>query len=190
LIKINLLAVDRDRVKRKSKFAVGEKVTVGCSLILVVTALLVGWWYWSLQNESKDLDLQIADAQRETVRLQNVIQQVQQFEGRRAQLQQRVTLIEELRKGQTGPVHLLDQVSRSLPDTMWLTELKQTASDVAIEGRCTTLTALSDFVSGLETSNYFERPVEIVDSTVEPASATAPELIRFSVKARFKAPAN
>ena len=188
MIKINLLAVDRDRVKRKSKLpGGGEKITIGCSLILVMAALGVGWWYWSLQNESKDLDQQIADAQRETVRLQNVIQQVQQFEGRRAQLQQRVTLIEELRKGQTGPVHLLDQVSRSLPDTMWLTELKQTASDIAIEGRCTTLTALSDFVSALETSNYFERPVEIVDSTVE---AGTPELIKFSVKGRFKAPTN
>ncbi len=190
MIKINLLAVDRDRSKKKSKFPVGEKVTVGCSLILVLAALLVGWWYWSLQNESKNLDQQIADAQRETVRLQSVIQQVQQFEARRAQLQLRVTLIETLRKGQTGPVHLLDQVSRSLPDSMWLIELKQTANDVAIDGRCTTLTALSDFVSGLETSNYFERPVEIVDSAVEPAAGATPELIKFSVKARFKAPLN
>jgi type IV pilus assembly protein PilN len=190
LIKINLLAVDRDRSKKKSKFPVGEKVTVGCSLILVFAALLVGWWYWSLQNESKSLDQQIADAQRETVRLQSVIQQVQQFEARRAQLQQRVTLIETLRKGQTGPVHLLDQVSRSLPDSMWLTELKQTAADVAIDGRCTTLTALSDFISSLELSNYFERPVEIVDSAVEPANSATPELIKFTVKAKFKAPAN
>jgi type IV pilus assembly protein PilN len=190
LIKINLLAVDRDRVKRKSKFPVAERITVGCSLILVVGALVVGWWYWSLQNQSKDLDLQIADAQRETARLQTVIQQVQQFEARRAQLQQRVTLIEELRKGQTGPVHLLDQVSRSLPETMWLTEVKQTGVDVLIDGRCTSLTSLSDFVSGLEGSRFFEKPVEIVDSAVEAATLAAPELIKFSVKARYKAAAN
>jgi type IV pilus assembly protein PilN len=190
LIKINLLAVDRERSKRKAKFAFGDKVTVGCSLILVMTALLVGWWYWSLQNESKDIDQQIADAQRETVRLQSIIQQVQQYEERKGQLQQRVTLIETLRKGQTGPVHLLDQISRSLPDMMWLTEVKQTGSDVLIDGRCTSLTALSDFVSGLENSNYFERPVEIVDSMLELAAPTAPELIRFTVKAKFKAPAN
>ena len=190
MIKINLLAVDRDRAKRKSKFPVGEKVTVGCSVILVLTALLLGWWYWSLQSETKDLDQQIADAQRETARLQSVIVQVQQFEARKAQLQQRVTLIEELRKGQAGPVHLLDQVSRSLPDTMWLTELKQSSNDIAIDGRCTTLTALSDFVSALEGSNYFDRPVEIVDSIVEPAAAGVPELIKFSVKAKFKAQAN
>lgn len=190
MIKINLLAVDRERAKRKARFQIGQKVTVGCSLILVATALLVGWWYWSLQNDSADVDQQIADARRETARLQTVIEQVRSFEARRVQLQQRVSLIEQLRKGQTGPVHLLDAVSRSLPDTMWLTELKQTANDILIEGRTTTLTSLSDFVAGLETSTMFERPVEIVDSQVEPGTNAAPELIKFSVKARFIAPAN
>ena len=90
------------------------------------------------------------------MRLRTVIQQVQQFEQRGAQLQQRVTLIEQLRKGQTGPVHLLDEVSRALPDTMWLLELRQSDTEVIIEGRCTNLNALSDFVSGLEVSNLFD----------------------------------
>jgi type IV pilus assembly protein PilN len=184
LIRINLLTVDRERVKRKAKFQIGQKVTVACSLILVVAALVVGWWFWSLQRDSADLDQQIADAERETQRLQSVIQQVAQFEARRAQLQQRVTLIEELRKGQTGPVHLLDQISKALPEAMWLTDLRQATSEITIEGRCTSLNSLSDFVSALEASNLFERPVEIIDSRVEAATATTPELIRFSVKAR------
>lgn len=189
MIKINLLAVDRERAKRKAKFQVGQKVTVACSLILVAAALVVGWWFWSLQRASADLDQQIADAERETQRLQSVIQQVQQFEGRRAQLQQRVTLIEELRKGQTGPVHLLDQISKALPEAMWLTDLKQAANDITVEGRCTSLNSLSDFVSALETSGLFERPVEIIDSRVEAATTQTPELIRFSVRARQRAKA-
>jgi type IV pilus assembly protein PilN len=184
LIRINLLSVDRERAKRKAKFQVGQKVTVGCSLILVAAALVVGWWFWSLQRSSADLDRQIADAQQETQRLRNVIQQVAQFEARRAQLQQRVTLIEELRKGQTGPVHLLDEVSKALPDAMWLIDLKQAGNDITIEGRCTSLNSLSDFVSALEASNLFARPVEIIDSRVEGATAGMPELIRFSVRAR------
>ena len=183
MIRINLLTVDRARDKRKAKFQVGQKVTVACSLILVAAALIVGWWFWSLQRTSADLDQQIVDAERETQRLQNVIQQVAQFEARRAQLQQRVTLIEELRKGQTGPVHLLDQISKALPESMWLTDLRQSGNDINIDGRCTSLNALSDFVSALEASNLFERPVEIIDSRVEAASAGTPELIRFSVRA-------
>lgn len=189
MIRINLLTVDRERSKRKAKFQIGQKITVACSLILVGAALVVGWWFWSLQRQSANLDQAIADAERETQRLQSVIQQVSQFEARRAQLQQRVTLIEELRKGQTGPVHLLDQISKSLPESMWLTELRQVASDITLEGNCTSLNALSDFVSALEASNLFERPVEIIDSRVEPATASTPELIRFSVRARQRAKA-
>jgi type IV pilus assembly protein PilN len=189
LIKINLLTVDRERAKRKAMFQVGRQVTVGCSLILVAAALVVGWWFSSLQRASADLDQQIADAERETQRLQSVIQQVTQFEGRRAQLQQRVTLIEGLRKGQTGPVHLLDQISKALPEAMWLSDLRQAANDITLEGRCTSLNSLSDFVSALEASDLFERPVEIIDSRVEAATTSTPELIRFSVRARQRAKA-
>ena len=188
MIKINLLAVDRERAKRKAKFQIGQKITVGCSLILVAAALGVGWWYWYLQSASANLDRQIVNAEGEKARLMNVIQQVQQFEARRAQLQQRVTLIEQLRKEQTGPVHLLDEVSRALPDSMWLTTLAQKMNEVAIDCQCTTLTALSDFVGALEASNLFERPVEIVDSQVQPpAQAGLPELIKFSVRAKVAA---
>jgi type IV pilus assembly protein PilN len=184
VITINLLGVDRNRLERKARLQVPQTLTVGCTLVLVTASFIVWWWFWSLRRDSATLDVQIADAHRETQRLQTVIRQVARFEARRAQLQQRVTLIEELRKGRTGPVHLLDHISKSLPQSMWLTDLRQSANDVTIEGRCTSLNALSDFVSALEASNLFERPVEIVDSRVEAATLTIPELIRFSVRAR------
>ena len=75
-------------------------------------------------------------------------------------------------------------VSRSLPDTMWLTELKQNGLDVQIDGPCTNLTALSDFVSALGSSGLFTGPVEIIDSQAQAGTASVPEVIRFSVKAR------
>jgi Tfp pilus assembly protein PilN len=107
----------------------------------------------------------LASAQQETTRLHTVILKVQQFEQRKAQLQQRVQLIEQLRKGQTEPVHMLDQVSRALPPMLWLTELKQTGNDIVIDGKCMVLTSLSDFVGNLEASGYFKKSVEIVNST-------------------------
>ena len=45
--------------------------------------------------------------------------------------------------------------------------MKQTGDDVTIDGRCTALTALSDFVGNLEARGYFKKPVEIVDSQVD-----------------------
>lgn len=188
MIRINLLAGERERPKKKLGFEVGQKLTIGCSLILIGAALFVGWRYWSLSSESTQLAAEISAAQQETARLHSIIQQVQQFEQRRAQLSQRVVLIEQLRKGQAGPVHMLDQISRALPPMLWLTELKQTGTDVQIDGNCTTLTGLSDFVANLEASGYFKRSIEILNTQTQPLAQPPGETIRFSIKATFQQP--
>jgi len=97
-------------------------------------------------------------------------------------------LIEQLRKGQTGPVHMLDQVSRALPPMLWLNELKQVGNDVIIDGSCTSQTAVSDFINNLEASGYFRRSIDIVSSTTEPLPQPPGELIKFSIRAEFQTP--
>ncbi len=185
MIRINLLAVEREKPKRRAGgLSVGQKLTIACSVVLVFTAVGIVWWFWYLQQEERRLDRDIAAAEQETMRLREVLSQVQKFETQRAQLQQRVALIEELRKGQTGPVHLLDEVSRALPDRLWLTQMNEDKKDGAlmIDGLTNSLSALSDFVANLEASGYFKRPVEIVNSQVQPQT----ELVRFTVKAMFE----
>jgi len=192
MIRINLLAVERERAKRRpisGLQATQQKITLACSVILVLAALGVGWWYWSLSKQADRIEADIVTAQKETERLRGLIAQVDQFEARRLQLQQRVALIEELRKGQAGPVRLLDEISRSLPDMLWLTEIKQQGNELTIAGRCTTLTALSDFVGNLELGGFFNKPVEILDSQVDQnRAAGGVELIRFSIKAVVSTP--
>jgi len=194
MIRINLLGHEREKPKRRqagtapAAFESGQKIAVACTLILALAALGVAWWYWSIRKEANLLTDEIAAAQQETARLRSLIVQVNQFEERKAQLQQRVTLIEQLRRGQSGPVHLLDQISRSVPEMLWLTQLEERGSDVLIEGRCTSLTSLSDFVDNLSRSGWFKRPVEITESQVEASPAAGTDLIKFSVKAQFAPP--
>jgi type IV pilus assembly protein PilN len=191
MIRINLLAVEKDRGKKKKAVTfgtTGQKLTIGCSIILILAMAFIGWRYLALSRESSQLDAAIAAAQQETTRLHSVIQQVQQFEQRKAQLQQRVVLIEQLRKGQTGPVHMLDQISRALPPMLWLTAMKQANAEVIMEGKATTLTGLSEFVSNLEASGYFKRSVEIVNTTTDPSNQASTSLIKFTIKAVFQQP--
>jgi type IV pilus assembly protein PilN len=191
MIRINLLAVERSAAKKKKAVTLqaGQKMTICCALILASAAGFIGWRTVSLSRDSAQLDADIAAAQQETARLHSIIQQVQQFEQRKTQLQQRVVLIEQLRKGQSGPVHMLDQISRSLPPMLWLTELKQSGeTTVTVEGRSTTLTGLSDFVGNLESSGYFKRSIEIVSTTTETLPQPPGELIKFSIKAEFQVP--
>jgi type IV pilus assembly protein PilN len=191
MIRINLLAAEKERGKKKAVAVfgtTGQKLTIACSTILVLAVAFVGWRYSSLGRQSAALDAEISAAQQETQRLHSVILQVQQFEQRKAQLQQRVVLIEQLRKGQTGPVHMLDQVSRSLPPMLWLTELKQKDDDIVIDGRTTVLTSLTDFVTNLETSGYFKKSIDIVNTTTEAGQGNASELIKFTIRASFAQP--
>ena len=134
------------------------------------------------------MTVDLAKAQQEAARLQTVLAEVQRFEVQKGQLQQRVGLIEQLRSDQTGPVNMLDQISRALPPMLWLTQLKQTpaANDVLIDGRSMTLTGLSDFIANLESSGYFQRSVEIVSSTTE--TTPTGDMIKFQIKAIFQTP--
>ena len=128
-----------------------------------------------------------AAAQREEQRLAEILKQVAEFEVRKQQLEQRVDLIDELRKGQTAPVHMIDQISRALPEMTWLTSVTQAGYTLTLQGRCLTLTSLSDFVGNLEASRYFARPVEIVDSIVVPGDGKAtPDLIQFTIRGTFQ----
>lgn len=190
MITINLLRGSRpaERTPLGSSLSV---VPVACALILLLAAGGVVAWYWSLSRQALQLEGDLASARQEAETLKHVIAEVAQFEERQTQLRQRVDVIEELRGNQSVPVQLVDAVSRSLPDMLWLTHLKQTGADVVMEGRSTTLIALSDLVGNLATLPVFERPVEIMDSQVEPAGTgpsaggVASDVIRFTVRARL-----
>ena len=183
MIRINLLS-ERRTVKAVSKgFQAGQKITVIGSLLVVLTLVGVGWRYWAVGQQEAQVAREVDAAKREEVRLAEILKQVQVFEGRKTQLEQRVALIDELRKGQNAPVHMIDQVSRALPDMTWLTSLRQDGYVLTIQGRCLTLTSLSDFIGNLEASRYFGRPVEIIDSVVVPGT---PDLIQFTIRGTFQ----
>jgi type IV pilus assembly protein PilN len=187
MIRINLLAVERERVRKRVLLEPHHRVTIGAVLILLMTAGGIGWWFWSLRQESARVDMALAEAEIETRKIRSVLEQVRKFEAQKALLQQRVTLIEQLRKGQHAPVHLLDEIGKSIPDRLWLQELRQTGAEFSMQGMTDSLTAVSDFVANLESTRWFKRPVEIVDSQVQ-NDAKAGDLIRFQIKAQYVDP--
>ena len=188
MIRINLLGGDRDRTQRGGEVDLGQKVTIGCSVILMATVVLIGWRFWSLRQDSVQLTQELAAADEELQRLAPFLERVRAFEVQGAQLIERVALIEQLRQGQSGPVRMLDEISRSLPNGLWLLELRQEDEGVFVVGRATTLTALSDFMANLEDSGQVAPPVEIVNSHLE--ETPQGEVVRFELRATFVPPAS
>ena len=82
MIRINLLAGDRDGTKRGVEIDLGQKVTIGCSVILVATIVLIGWRFWSVRQDSVQLTQELTAADQELQRLAPVLERVLAFEDR------------------------------------------------------------------------------------------------------------
>jgi len=196
MIRINLLPSERKKKKVAGAAgggaaSTGQKMVVLCTLVIVAALAFIGWRYTTLNRESSQLDADLQAAQQETTRLRSIILQVQTFEQRKAQLQQRVLLIEQLRAGQTGPVHMLDQISRSMPQMLWLTRVNQDPKDqsIIIDGMSTTQNGVTEFVNNLAATQYFRRDIEIVQSQAQQIPQPPGLLYRFQIKTFFLTPA-
>jgi type IV pilus assembly protein PilN len=191
MIRINLLQVERTSGKAQKRrasvnFGSTAQVQLLCSLIVIGGLLFLGYTEWSLYQQGVRLEMELAQAKEEEQKLQAVLRQYEAFEARRKQLEQRVKLIEDLRRDQGKAVHLLDKVSTSVPDRLWLTDMKQTGDSIQMDGQTITLTALADFIGNLENTGYFKRPVEIISSNEEKINTM--DLIKFQMKAEFLMP--
>jgi Tfp pilus assembly protein PilN len=192
MIRINLLQVERTSsatAKRRTSVSLGSaasKVHLLLSLVVIAAVLYCGYTFWSLYQQGERLEMELVQAKEEEQKLQPVLRQYEAFEARKKQLEQRVKLIEDLRRDQGKAVHLLDKVSTSVPDRLWLTDMKQVGDSIQMDGQTSTLTALADFIGNLENTGYFKRPVEIISSNEEKINAM--ELIKFQMKAEFLMP--
>lgn len=153
--------------------------------VLMVTAIAVAGYWWSLDQTRRRLDNEIAVQDAQLVQLQEASRLVLAAETREKDLRERVDLIERLRAAQRAPVALLEAVSLSLPDGLWLMELKQTGASVRIEGRAESLTALTDFVDRLQNSGRFVKTLDIVTTNMEAIGETS--VVRFAIRGDVRA---
>src|SRR5687767_3562876 len=112
MIRINLLGVERQKIKAAA-FDISQHTGTVCAVLLVLASAGTGGWYWSLRQEAAQLERDTTAANREAARLKSLLSEVQDFEAQKKRLEDRVKLIESLRAGQSVPVQLLDHISRS-----------------------------------------------------------------------------
>lgn len=186
MIKVNLLATNpgvaapREWLPREQRSALG-----GVSILLVTALALGGVWYYQ-NSQSAAIDVKVAAAEAEMARLKEAATLVERTNARKTELAERLALIERLRASKRAPVSLLETVSYSMPDGLWLLEIKQAAAVVQIDGRATSITAVTDFTERLQTSGYFLRPVEIVSTATEAIEEVG--VVRFVIKAEAVPP--
>jgi type IV pilus assembly protein PilN len=181
MIKVNLLATTHGPAPARDWLPRDQRQALFGLAMLVVTFAVVGGWWFYLHREGAALDTRIGAAQAELSRLKEAAKVVDLMTARKNELAERLSLIERLRSAKRAPVTLLETVSRSVTEGLWLMEIKQVGTSVQIDGRATSLTAVTDFTERLQDSGFFQRPVEILTTSTE--SIDDANVVKFSVKA-------
>ncbi len=131
---------------------------------LAVGAIGVQWL--SATRTINQLDEEINQLTQEKARLAPIIAQVEAYQAKLAELEEKERLIERLKNERQGPVRMLEALSAELPDFVWLTELSQRAGMVTIDGMAASLVSVADYIRRLEDSDWFQN-VELVDASVK-----------------------
>jgi Tfp pilus assembly protein PilN len=161
MIKINLLAEKRPTKKTKTRSPLESSASGGSGRnvllvgVLAIGVVVAGGWWWMLNRSIDDWQQKIADADKELKRLEAAIKKSEEYEAQRDSLARKIALITDLKKQQQVPVHILDQVSRNLPDFLWLESMTANQGRISISGKATTYAAVSNFYSNLTDSGYF-----------------------------------
>lgn len=187
MIKINLLA-EKKAAKAKAATGTGFKLETPQGSrsfllmgILAIGVLVAGGWYMQKASALKKLHGELEAEQAEAQRLVDIRKKADEFKRQRELMERKINLITELKKNQTVPVHILDQISRSLPDFLWLESMSANANAVQIVGKATTYNAVSNFYDNLIGSERFT-------DVVMGRAAEVPEGVAFSLSCRYQQP--
>jgi Tfp pilus assembly protein PilN len=188
MIRINLLGRTRPKAARN---AVPLEATL--QVVFLTAALVLGFGllyihYWQMSKEDNQLLVHIQKQTGEKARLEQIKQQVDNFEKQKAVLQQKIAVIEQLQRNRTGGQELLDAIASTVSrtDTLWLTSVERKANILTINGSAGSINAIANYITQLKRSGYFQQ-VEIKESHQDETNK-AVQIFIFSLTAQFGLP--
>jgi type IV pilus assembly protein PilN len=162
LIRINLLTEARSAAARKKTGFLPSGARLNNLILLggVAAGLLyIGIMALVLTAKNRRLDEDIARANEEVARLKSIIDEVKGYEDKKASLEAKIQLINNLKTNQKGPVRLMDEISKALPDLVWLTDLTVSGNQVGLKGRTLSPNAVATYLENIKKSPFFAEPV-------------------------------
>jgi type IV pilus assembly protein PilN len=108
---------------------------------------------------------------------------VKTIEGDKKALEEKLKVLEVLKKNRTGPVKLMDELAQIIPTKVWLVDLAEDAGAIALKGRAASHEDVAIFLKKLKGSKHFK------DIQLKKAMATASGVVDFDImgKADYQA---
>lgn len=188
MILINLLPHrEIARKRRKDLFNVSAGLSAGLGLAiagLVFTVLQAQTEAQAARNNMLRNEIKIFDAQ---------IKEIANLEAEIVALQARQQAVEDLQADRNVPVHLLSELTRLLPDGVYVKSLTQNGLDVSMQGVAQSNERVSELLRDLASgSDWFAQPqlIEIVAGSVKLSDRDQRRVANFSIRFKLQRPAD
>jgi len=182
MIKVNLLTGARKEPARKAHAVKLEGFNGGQNVLLVailgVAVAFGGWRYYSLSGESQRLDQDLETAREQLKKVEDDRKAIEVLKAKKAAFQKQIDIITTLKNNQQVPVRLLDEISRNLPDFLWLVSMQETGNQLTFSGKAMTPNAYANFYNNLDASRFFDEVGKI-------GYTASNDDVTFSLSARF-----
>jgi type IV pilus assembly protein PilN len=170
MIKINLLPV---RAAKKREF--GRQQIVLFALVLVLAAIGNFLWYNRVDSELTQLDQQISRTRAEIAQLEKTIGEVKSIKEDKKALEDKLKILDTLKKGRTGPVKVMDELATIIPQKVWIDDYTEQGGTVTMVGQAQSYEDLSTFSKKLKGSTHF------TNITIKKASQRADGTIDWTI---------
>jgi type IV pilus assembly protein PilN len=171
MIRVNLMGLPKER-KRARAPAIDFQGGVPLLLLVLIVGAVAAWTYVQhnrLEQQIAQLQMNVADLDREFQDLQRIKEEYDANIARREALTARINVITALQARQTGPVDLLSTLASAVVNTdmLWLNSFRQTGQNVAIEGTALNVRAVADFLTRLLNARVFST-VDLQETSQDP----------------------
>jgi len=162
MIKINLLLTRKEKKKAgvRKEFVI---LILAVGLLLILLAAL----NWKIGKEKEDMVAQISETKKEIARYKSLAVEVTKAKEAQKVLQDKLNIINSLRKGKETPVRVLDEISVDKPEKLQLELMKKEGSKLAIEGIALDNETIVQFMTNLKKSKLFKNVDLIVSEQIE-----------------------
>jgi type IV pilus assembly protein PilN len=160
MTKINLLDWrTARRQKRKQEFMV--LLALG-GLISAAVVLLT---YFGMDAAVEHQQKRNAYLQTQIAEMDKQIKEIQELQKTKSSLLARMRVIEQLQQSRSATVHFFDEIINTLPDGVYLTSIKQSGSNVTLDGIAESNGRISAYMKNLDSSPWFTNPKLVVIHT-------------------------
>ena len=159
--RINLLPWrEQERKVRRREFmvALGGAAIAGIIFVLGGKVLYSSW----IDSQTAKNNL----LKKEIIKLDAQIADIQDLENRKQRLVARMEIIEKLQRKRPEIVHLFDELVKTVPEGIYLTQLKETGKKLEIKGVAQSSTRVSTFMRNIDSSSWMDNPqLQVVETS-------------------------